>query len=356
MNNKMKINDFNININFYQIPKGIFNEKNLHSVDYLVYMLAYDNARLSQKNNVINQENEVYFYLTHENIQKKLNIGRNQSIASIKRLISANFIVADKTHGKATRYYLVNNFDNESRKNNPRTSKEKDTNFRPNQSENDILSMSEISDLNQSDFSDQNNNNINKNILNNNTKICVSQNELFEKFEDKICLLKNNSNISKFISIKNLTIFFEECSNEKILTKFFDILCSIETKVSSRNYFLGILKNLVNNHKAELYEETRKLEKKRAYNEKIRQENKIKEEQNELRRKQINDFDLLPEDIKRALEASAIEHLAKTKPSEHKFMNTFKDSFNSLYTCTIKTLAIEYMQKNFLTDLGCSLS
>ena len=354
----MKLKNFD-NIEFYQLPKKILEfveNKKIKAVDISVYLLAYDMARLSDKNRFANENGEIYFYLTHDKIQKKLNMGKNQIIASIKRLIEVNLIVSEKKVRKATKYFIVNHFTDNKNENNSDLSKEKNTNFILVQSEKSISHKSEISDLCRSDFSDLNNNNMNNNKLNNNNKnnnreINDSRKKLFEKFEDEINLLKNNSNISKFISIKNLTIFFDECSNEKILAKFFDILCLIETKVSSRNYFLGILKNLINNHKAELHEETIKEEKKRAYHEKIQQENKINEEQNELRRKQINDFDLLPEDIKRTLETNAVEHLAKTKPSEYEFMNTFKDSFNSIYTCTIKTLAIEYMQKNFMSDL-----
>ena len=363
MKKLMKLNEFE-DREFYQIPKWILNfieNEKIKAVDISVYMLAYDMARLSDSNGYTNKNNEVFFYLTHDKIQNKLNIGKNQSIASIKRLIEANLIVSEKKIRKATKYFIVNHFTDNADKNNSNLSKEKNTNFILSQSEKSVHYKSEINDSYRSDFNDYNNNNINNNKLNNNNignsaERNVSQEELLKKFKDKIDLLKNNSNISKFISLENFSLFFKKCSNEKILNKFFNILSLKRTKVLSINYFFGILKNLINDYKIEVYEETKKEEKRKAYDKKLQLENKIKEEQNNLRKKQIHDYESLPKDIKESIETKAVNHLAKTNPTTFEFINAFKDSSNLIYLSTIKDLAIEFMRNNSLQDIGVPLS
>lgn len=376
MKKLMKINDFK-NKEFYYIPKWItmFTKENrIKAIDISVYMLAYENAKLSSNNNWIDENGNVFFILTHETIQKILSIGKFQSISSIERLIKENLIFAEKNNGKATKYFIVDYYEEfleEKKKIKHEKSKEKiqyknkiknkkDTYFINDQSEKSVNHQSKITDSNQSDFNDYNNNNINNNILNNNInnnmKINVSQEELFEKFKDKISLLKNNSNISKFLSMKNISIFFNECSNEKILTKFFNILNSITNKILSINYFLGILRNLINDYMNEGHEEVKKEEKRKACNEKIQLENKIRKEQNNLRKKQIHEYDSLPEDIKKSIESKAIDLLAKTNPTTFEFMNAFKDSPNSIYLSTMKDLAIDFMQNNSLQGIRASLS
>lgn len=102
---KMTIADFESR-DFYKVPKWILNVEGLQPGDILIYMLAYDNWRLSVKNGLIDRDGAVYFYLTHENIKEKLRFGKNQIIAGIKRLVASGLVIQEKSQGKANKFYF----------------------------------------------------------------------------------------------------------------------------------------------------------------------------------------------------------------------------------------------------------
>ncbi|MGL5427312.1 MAG: replication initiator protein A, partial [Cetobacterium sp.] len=162
---KMKINDFKKN-EFYQLPKWILKVKGLKPVDMVLYSLAFNNWKLSERNGLVNEEEEIYFFMTHETIKKELEIGKDQVIDSIKRLVKSGVIIQERIVGKATRFYLENNLENiefettKSTTENP-TSTKKPTSrkSRPDQSvksdhtstENPTTDQSENTDINNKD-------------------------------------------------------------------------------------------------------------------------------------------------------------------------------------------------------------
>lgn len=105
---RMTVEDFEIK-EFFQIPKWIINIKGLQPADIIIYMLAVDNWKLSVRNGRVDENGAVYFYLTHESIKEKLELGKNQIIASIKRLVTAGLFIQEKIQGKATKFYFQGN-------------------------------------------------------------------------------------------------------------------------------------------------------------------------------------------------------------------------------------------------------
>lgn len=105
---RMTVADFEIK-EFFQIPKWIINIKGLQPADIIIYMLAVDNWKLSVRNGRVDENGAVYFYLTHESIKEKLELGKNQIIASIKRLVTAGLFIQEKIQGKATKFYFQGN-------------------------------------------------------------------------------------------------------------------------------------------------------------------------------------------------------------------------------------------------------
>ncbi len=102
---RMKIKDFK-KLEFYQLPKWLFKVNGLKPVDIVVYTLAFNNWKLSVKNNLVNENEEIYFFMTHEGIRDEIEIGKDQVIDSIKRLVESKVIIQEKFQGKATRFYL----------------------------------------------------------------------------------------------------------------------------------------------------------------------------------------------------------------------------------------------------------
>lgn len=105
---RMTVEDFEIK-EFFQIPKWIINIKGLQPADIIIYMLAVDDWKLSVRNGRVDENGAVYFYLTHESIKEKLELGKNQIIASIKRLVTAGLFIQEKIQGKATKFYFQGN-------------------------------------------------------------------------------------------------------------------------------------------------------------------------------------------------------------------------------------------------------
>ncbi|WP_281700122.1 replication initiator protein A [Cetobacterium somerae] len=102
---RMKIKDFK-KLEFYQLPKWLLNVNGLKPVDIVIYTLAFNNWKLSVKNNLVNENDEIYFFMTHEGIREEIEIGKDQVIDSIKRLVKSKVIIQEKVKGKATRFYL----------------------------------------------------------------------------------------------------------------------------------------------------------------------------------------------------------------------------------------------------------
>lgn len=108
---KARIKDFEEE-EFYQVPKWLIKIKGLQPADILIYMLARNNWKLSKKNGYITENEEVFFYLTHESLKEQFDFGKNQIIASLKRLIDCGVLIAEKVNGKATKYFIENDIDN----------------------------------------------------------------------------------------------------------------------------------------------------------------------------------------------------------------------------------------------------
>lgn len=176
---RMKIKDFK-KLEFYQMPKWLFKVSGLKPVDFVIYTLAFNNWKLSVKNNLINENDEIYFFMTHEGIRDEIEIGKDQVIDSIKRLVESGVIIQEKFQGKATRFYLEDNLEEIKFKNNKndKSSRKISTTGNPTtpvgksyytSTENPTTYQSENTDINKTNL-------LNKTIKkNNNNKISESK-------------------------------------------------------------------------------------------------------------------------------------------------------------------------------------
>ena len=92
---------------FLQMPKWLYELKGLKSIDREIYMLGYNNWRLSEKNNWINEKGEIYFLLSLSSLEIATGETRKAIIASLKTLVEHGVFEAEKVNGKATKYFLV---------------------------------------------------------------------------------------------------------------------------------------------------------------------------------------------------------------------------------------------------------
>ncbi|MGL5658171.1 MAG: hypothetical protein ACRDDK_03735 [Cetobacterium sp.] len=92
---------------FLKMPKWLYELKGLKSIDREIYMLGYNNWRLSEKNNWINEKGEIYFLLSLSSLESATGETRKAIIASLKTLVEHGVFEAEKVNGKATKYFLV---------------------------------------------------------------------------------------------------------------------------------------------------------------------------------------------------------------------------------------------------------
>lgn len=172
---RMKIKDFK-KLEFYQLPKWLLKVNGLKPVDIVVYTLAFNNWKLSVKNNLVNENEEIYFFMTHEGIRDEIEIGKDQVIDSIKRLVESKVIIQEKFQGKATRFYLEDDLNQIKFKDvkNSKSSRKKSTTENPTTpvGKSDHTST-EIPTTNQSENTD-----INKTNLLNKTKLIKTTTKL----------------------------------------------------------------------------------------------------------------------------------------------------------------------------------
>ena len=95
---------------FYQMPKWLFGEEfsELGNDERVAYMLLKERHSLSLKNNWINEENEVFFIYSREELARILGVGKNKVINIFKALKSLNLIEEEKTGAmKPNRIFLL---------------------------------------------------------------------------------------------------------------------------------------------------------------------------------------------------------------------------------------------------------
>ncbi|MHA4987003.1 replication initiator protein A [Cetobacterium somerae] len=159
---RMKIKDFK-KLEFYQLPKWLLKVNGLKPVDIVIYTLAFNNWKLSVKNNLVNENEEIYFFMTHEGIRDEIEIGKDQVIDSIKRLVESKVIIQEKFQGKATRFYLEDDLNQVKFKDvkNPKSSRKKSTTENPTtpvgksnhtSTENPTTNQSENTDINKTNL------------------------------------------------------------------------------------------------------------------------------------------------------------------------------------------------------------
>ena len=71
----------------------------------LMYTLFLDRARLSEKNNLVNQDNEVYFFYPLEELELMLSSAKKKVIKTKKELLDLGLIDEEK-NGRCSRFYL----------------------------------------------------------------------------------------------------------------------------------------------------------------------------------------------------------------------------------------------------------
>lgn len=204
---KAKVKDFE-NEEFYQVPKWLVDVKGLQPADILIYMLARNNWKLSKKNGLVTEDGEVYFFLTHDSLKETFDFGRNQIIASLKRLVLCGALIIEKENGKANKYYIENNssninFDITSHQIN--TSLKKDTTHL-NQTTPVTkirLHQSEKSDYHQSEKSDISNTELNKTEVNNNNNTLLDNTSMIDPKNKKQAEQEKNN-------LENTGAYFQE--------------------------------------------------------------------------------------------------------------------------------------------------
>ena len=101
MNRTYRLSDV-VNERFLRLPLSLFanpNYKRLSAESKLVYSLLLDRMSLSQKNNWINEEGEVYLIYKREEIADILCITYKKAIAAFKELISVGLLL-EKRQGR----------------------------------------------------------------------------------------------------------------------------------------------------------------------------------------------------------------------------------------------------------------
>ena len=99
MNRTYRLSDV-VNERFLRLPLSLFanpNYKRLSAESKLVYSLLLDRMSLSQKNNWINEDGEVYLIYKREEIADILCITYKKTIAAFKELITAGLLLEKKT-------------------------------------------------------------------------------------------------------------------------------------------------------------------------------------------------------------------------------------------------------------------
>ncbi|MBC2266148.1 replication initiator protein A [Listeria booriae] len=99
-------------LKFYQLPKVFFtNElyKNMSNHAKIAYAVLQDRLQLSIKNNWYDNDGNIYFIFTNENLKDILNIKSNSTLQSVKNeLIAANLMSQERRGlNKANRLYLL---------------------------------------------------------------------------------------------------------------------------------------------------------------------------------------------------------------------------------------------------------
>lgn len=207
---RMTVEDFEIK-EFFQIPKWIINIKGLQPADIIIYMLAVDNWKLSVRNGRVDENGAVYFYLTHESIKEKLELGKNQIIASIKRLVTAGLFIQEKIQGKATKFYFQGNIKeiNFDIRENKKQSVYSDQSEKEQYSKSDLTTPQNQTTLvtenrlHQSEKSDINKNNTIR-ILNKNNSIRINKadQELKTEIEKEEISLELKNKLIEFIEYR----------------------------------------------------------------------------------------------------------------------------------------------------------
>ena len=101
MNRTYRLSDV-VNERFLRLPLSLFanpNYKRLSAESKLVYSLLLDRMSLSQKNNWINEDGEVYLIYKREEIADILCITYKKAIAAFKELITAGLLL-EKRQGR----------------------------------------------------------------------------------------------------------------------------------------------------------------------------------------------------------------------------------------------------------------
>ncbi len=90
---------------FYQMPKWIYNY-DLKPVDREVFMISYDNYKMSLANGWINEKGEIFFINTQEKLANILRVDVRTIQKSFEKLINLGLLEAEKTNGNPTKYFF----------------------------------------------------------------------------------------------------------------------------------------------------------------------------------------------------------------------------------------------------------
>lgn len=91
---------------FYNMPKSIY-ELELKPIEREVYMMCFENWRLSVTNNWVDENGDICFYAPQEKISEVLKVDRSTVIRSFKKLITIGLLQIEKNNGNSNKYFLI---------------------------------------------------------------------------------------------------------------------------------------------------------------------------------------------------------------------------------------------------------
>ena len=100
-----------VDSDFIKLPLTLLADKKYREISIeakVIYSLLLNRLSLSQKNNWVNENNEVYIIYTREEAANMLNISYKKAISGFKELISNHLIIEQRRgHGFPNLIYLI---------------------------------------------------------------------------------------------------------------------------------------------------------------------------------------------------------------------------------------------------------
>lgn len=102
-NEKQNLGEFD----FLQMPRTIFNRRDISIKAKYLYMAMYDRIKISIKNNLVDEKGDFYIYYSLESIQELLQVSKKTALKVKKELVNVE-LIEEKRQGltKPNRIYV----------------------------------------------------------------------------------------------------------------------------------------------------------------------------------------------------------------------------------------------------------